>query len=156
MDPQTELYLRYYRGQNGGQLHAFAGSRRAQFGGSLGGILSGLLRSLLPIAARGANTFLTETLAARDSGKGWGESAKSALNPTISNVLENAVKSVTQRGTGRRRRKPRRARRRRHSAPPESCQEGGRRRRRRGYKRAASGTHRRHTRFTKRIKFHNL
>lgn len=157
MDPQTELYLRYYKGQNGGQLSAFEGARRNQVGGSIGGILSGLFRRLWPIAARGASTFLNETLAARDSGKGWGDAAKSAVSPTFSNVLENAAKSVSQQGTGRRRRKRKGhavRHRHRHATPP-ACQEGGRRRRK-GYKRQASSTHQRHSRHCKRIKFHNL
>lgn len=159
MDPQTELYLRYYRGQNGGQLNAFKGLRRGQVGGSLGGIFAGLLRTLLPIAARGANTFLTETLAARDSGKGWGEAAKAALNPTIDNVIANAVKTVTQKGTGRRHRKRGATKRRRiQSGLTSSGQDGGarRRRRRRGSKRASSSVPKSHAAFVKRIKFHNL
>lgn len=115
MDPQTNVYLQYYRSQQtGGQLNVFAGRRRAgQAGGSLGGILSGVFRTLVPVAARGGASYLSEMLKAHDEGKSWGEAMKSAIGPALKNAAEstltNASKaisaSVGQSGTGSKRKR---------------------------------------------------
>lgn len=162
MDPQTNQYLQYYKAQSGGQLNVFAGSRRAQLGGGLGDILRGIWRTLFPIAARGASTFLSETLKSRDSGRGWRDAAKAALAPTVQNVADSAVSKLSGGGGGsggRRRgavggRSPQegrgaRRKRKRFQLKNPFLQAGhGRRRRRRRrrtaafYKRAKSGTER--------------
>ena len=51
MDPQTNLYLAYYRSQSGGNLPAFHGARGGQSGAGLGDILRGIWRTIFPIAA---------------------------------------------------------------------------------------------------------
>lgn len=98
MDPQTNLYLQYYHAQqSGGQLNVFAGSRRAnQSGGSLGGILSGIFRTALPVAARGGATFLSEMLKSHDRGKGWMQSMKEAFGPAIRDAAESTVTNVAK------------------------------------------------------------
>ena len=80
MDPQTNLYLRYYSAQAGGQLLTFNGARRGQYGAGLGDILKGIWRIIFPIAARGASTFMSETLPAKDSGCDWAAIAPMARN----------------------------------------------------------------------------
>ena len=86
MDNQTNLYLRYYKAQSGGDLPSFHGARRGQFGAGLGDILRNIFRTLFPIAAQGAGTFLTETMKARDAGAaGWGAATKAAIAPTAKN-----------------------------------------------------------------------
>lgn len=149
MDPQTETYIQHYKNQVGGQLHPFAGARRAQVGGSLGGVLSSALRYLAPLAVRGASTFLNETLTGKDSGKSWGEAARAAISPALGSVMDGIVKGSEQKGSGKRRR---RHSRRMPALPP--AQAGGRRRH--AYKRRATGTHKKHSKRSKRIKFHNL
>ena len=57
MDPQTDLYIRYYTEQSGSALPTFSGARRGQNGAGLGDILRGIFRAILPIAAHGASTF---------------------------------------------------------------------------------------------------
>ena len=98
MDPQTQLYLRYYSAQSGGALPTFSGARPGQYGAGLGDILRGLFRTILPIAAHGASTFLNETLRAKESGtaQSWGEAAKAALGSTAENVVTNSLNKLKQ------------------------------------------------------------
>jgi hypothetical protein len=145
MDAQTNLYLGYYKAQSGGELPSFNGARRAQYGGGLGDILRGLFRTLFPIAARGASTFLSETLKAKDAGAaGWGAAAKAAIAPTAQNVITQALDKVTEARNGQgqaggrrhRRKSARRSKRKskkssknRTSSHADTSQLGGRRRR---------------------------
>ena len=109
MDPQTALYLRYYTQQAGGNLPAFSGARRGQYGAGLGDILRGIFRAVFPIAIRGASTFLGETLKARDEGSNWKNAALAALPGTAHNIAADAAEklksSATQQTGGRRRRR---------------------------------------------------
>ena len=150
MDPQTNLYLRYYTAQSGGELSAFHGSRRGQTGDGLGDILRGIWRTIFPIAARGASTFLTETIRAKEAGGDWRDAAKAALAPAAHSVLSDGLSAAgvgRQSGSGRRRHH-----RKRRRAPAAPVQTGGRR----GYKRPAPHKvkDRRHP--SKRIKFLNF
>ena len=110
MDPQTALYLQYYRDQAGGNLPAFSGARRGQYGAGLGDILRGIFRTVLPIAIRGAASFLGATLQSRDSGSSWKNAALGALPgaaQTIANEAVEKLKNATakqQEGGGHRRR----------------------------------------------------
>ncbi len=174
MDPQTNLYLHYYRAQAGGNLPAYHGLRRGpQNGAGLGDILRGIWRTVFPIAARGASTFLNETLKARDASgatnAGWATAAKAAIAPTAQTMLSKALEKVAaaiapsdaQKGTGKRKRK-RKAHHRQPPAPPPGTapwQSGGRRKRKKhhvAYKRkhSAGGKHRKQK--SKRIKFLNF
>lgn len=105
MDPQTNLYLRYYTAQSGGELSAFHGARRTQVGSGLGDILRGLFRTIFPMAVRGASTFLSEAVRATDAGAGWGDAAKAAIAPTAQNLLNDGLNRLSQKGTGRRHRR---------------------------------------------------
>ena len=104
MDPQTDIYLRYYTAQSGGQLPAFHGVRRTQYGAGLGDILGGIWRTVFPIALHGIGTFINSTLRARESGIGpagvtpsWGSAAKSALMPTALNLLSKSAEAIESR-----------------------------------------------------------
>ena len=162
MDSQTNLYLNYYKAQSGGRLSGFVGNK-GQTGAGLGDILRGIFRTIFPIAARGANAFLSETLKARDGGVSWGEAAKAALAPATREVASGALSEIAKRvnsnqtGSGRKhRRRSRRVARRKFGSTSNNTpgMNGGGSRR--GYKRRRS-THG-HTRKThfKRIKFLNF
>ena len=167
MDSQANLYLRYYRAQAGGNLPAYHGVRRGgQYGTGLGDILRNIWRTIFPIAARGASTFLNETLKARDTGasSGWAAAAKAAIAPTAQTVLSQALDKVAsaaagpkpaeQKGTGKRRK-----RRAKHRKPPlPEPQFGGGRRKKHyaGYKRPQSGGTKRRKKKSKKIKFLNF
>ena len=155
MDPQTNIYLQYYKAQSGGQLPAFHGARRGQYGAGLGDILRGLFRTVFPIAMRGASSFLSETLRAKDNGAGWGAAAKSALAPAGETLLTNAVdafnkkqntENTEQTGNGTRRR-----RRRRRTLQQTGCGRGGKSYKRRAKRKASKSRHP-----AKRIKFLNF
>jgi len=156
MDPQTNLYLRYYSAQAGGSLPAFAGARRGQFGSGLGDILRGIFRTIFPVAASGVSTFINETLRAKDAGGSWGAAAKSAISPAAHNVLTNTLgklqgSSETQSGGGRLRKTRRRRIRHDISASNELTRHGYKRKRR-------SSVHHNNNakRYFKRIKFLNF
>ena len=95
---QTNHYLRYYSNQLGGGLETFKGSRRGQFGNGLGDILSGIFRTILPIAAHGAGTFLTETIREKQStpGRSWKDSARSALQPAAEKMLNKTISKISK------------------------------------------------------------
>ena len=88
------VYMRYYGSQVGGQLPAFQGARRSQYGAGLGSILSGIFRTLVPIALRGAGTLLNETFKARKRGRSWKGAVTSAIEPTAMNVLDSSAQAV--------------------------------------------------------------
>ena len=126
MDPQSDVYLRYYTAQSGGQLPAFHGARRSQYGAGLGDIFGGIWRTVFSIALHGIGTFINSTLRARESGFGtagaspsWGAAAKSALMPRALNVLAKSAEAIENRiktpgdgqaGSGKGRRKIKRKR----------------------------------------------
>ena len=70
MDPQSEIYLRYYTAQSGGQLPAFHGARRTQYGTGFGDKLGRIWRTEFPIALHGIGKFIHSTLRARETGFG--------------------------------------------------------------------------------------
>lgn len=129
MTDKSDLYVRYFLGgQTGGgsvgDMPVFRGQRDYQQGAGFGDFFRGLLRVILPVAVRGAATFLGETSRAHDSGMSLGDAAKSALRPTAGVVLSGASEAIQRRMQGR-------GRKRKH----KKVYKGGRakkRRRRRG------------------------
>jgi len=110
-DPQYQSYLRYYaQQQQGGQLPTvFRGSRRwQQRGDGFGDWMRRAFRFILPIAASSAQTFLKETVDAREKGASWKDAAKGALKPTLQAGISRAVKRFAeplQDGSGGKKRK---------------------------------------------------
>ena len=96
MDPQTQLYLRYYSAQSDGSLQTFSAARRDQYRAGLGDILRGIFRTILPIAVHVASTFLNEMVKAKDSGSAhsWSDAAKAALGSTAENVFTNSLQKL--------------------------------------------------------------
>ena len=123
MDPQSDVYQRYYTAQSGGQFPAFHGARITQYGARLGDILGGIWRTVVQIALHGIGTFISSTRRAGETGFGnagacssWGAAAKSELIPTALNVLSKSAEAIENRiktprdgqagrGNGRRKRK---------------------------------------------------
>ena len=173
MDSQANIYLRYYRAQAGGNLPAFHGVRRGgKYGTGLGDILRNIWRTIFPIAARGASTFLNETLKARDSGaatSGWAAAAKAAIAPTAQTVLSQAIDKVReatapkpennaeqQKGSGKRR-KRRASHRKLPALPmPQFGNGWGTKQHYAGYKRMQIGDGKRQKKKSKKIKFLNF
>ena len=102
MDPQTNIYLRYYTDQCGGRLDTFSGARSGQHGAGLGDILRGIFRTVLPIAAHGATAFLKQTLDGKANGTSWKDSARAAIAPAAQQMLGQALTKISQSGRGKR------------------------------------------------------
>ena len=134
MDPQTALYLQYYKNQAGGNLPVFSGARRGQYGAGLGDILRGIFRTVLPIAIRGAASFLGTTLKSHDSGSTWKNAALNALPSTAQSITNEAVEKLKD-ATGNHQEG---GRRRRKCGRCLGVQSGGKRKRHGGYKRKRS------------------
>lgn len=98
-DPQAEAYYRLFTGQQrgGSLLPVFRGAPYYQQGGGFGDILKGIFRFLLPVAVRGATTFLDSAARAQESGASIKEAAKAALRPTLSAAASEAYEQFAQR-----------------------------------------------------------
>ena len=99
MNDNTKNYIQYYEAQSGGQIPIFIGERGLnnvkQKGAGIGDILKGMFRNILPIAAKGATTFLAETLKAKNEGNhNWKTAMKSALKPTARNIVANTASTL--------------------------------------------------------------
>ena len=95
--------------QYGGFIPVYSGAPN-QYGNGLGDILRGIGRFLFPIispiAARAASSFITNTSDGINQGKSFGESAKGAFAPALSetiNAAKDQVMGKFQHGSGRRR-----------------------------------------------------
>ena len=111
MDNQAvKNYLAFFnhKHQTGGgsDFPVFKGGRYSQYGNGFGDILRPALRFLLPIAARGVTTFLSEAARGRGDGADWATAAKNAILPTANKVFKKVVKRVrkSQVGNGKRKR----------------------------------------------------
>ena len=108
MDPQVNFYYNIYKSQTGGESHVFRGAKYMQYGSGFGDILRCLYRHVLPVAAKGTATFLTEVASNRHQGLDWNESVKNAIVPTVTSVISESVNQVRQRGGAKQRRRKRR------------------------------------------------
>ena len=107
VNPQTDVYLKYYQAQVGGTLPVFRGAKYySQSGAGIGDFFRGVFRHVVPIALQGVSAFLGQTLKSRDTGANWKDSLKSSIGPAAKNVFENATNAITeklsQKGSGRR------------------------------------------------------
>ena len=92
----------------GGNLPVFHGAPRYhQYGAGIGDFFRGLFRTFLPVAMRGASTFLNETLKAQQDGVSLKDAAKAALSPAFGDVVTSALEQLktSKSGRGRKRRK---------------------------------------------------
>lgn len=117
MDPLTESYQRLFTQRGGDLLPVFRGSRYYHHGSGFGDILRGIFRFILPVAIKGASTFLGETSRAHDLGVPMKEALKAAIKPTLGAAATEAVTQfakkqesqpihlVNQKGQGKKRKK---------------------------------------------------
>lgn len=97
MDQKTDNYLHYYSAQYGaGSLDVFRGARRGQFGDGLGDILRGIFRTMLPVAAHGATSFLGELAKEHSEGRSLKESAINALKPAAARMVGDVNKRMNR------------------------------------------------------------
>ena len=111
--------------QRGGEFPVFQGARYIQYGNGFGDVLRGFLRHLLPVAVKGAATFLGILMQKREEGEIWGNAAKQSILPAAGTVLSEAANRVKQGGSGKKKRKklrrstvykaPSRSKKRKHS-----------------------------------------
>ena len=104
--PAVKKYINLFEhriqsGGGGAEYPVFEGARFYQNGSGFGDILRGIFRFILPVAASTAQTFLGETMRARDAGADWGAAAKSAIAPTASTALNNTVQQIANRQSGK-------------------------------------------------------
>ena len=111
MDNQAvKNYLTFFNHKHqiggGSDFPVFKGGRYSQYGNGFGDILRPALRFILPIAARGVTTFLSEAAKAKGDGANWTTAAKNAIIPTANKVFKKVVKRVrkSQVGDGKKRR----------------------------------------------------
>ncbi len=111
LDPIGEAYFEVIKAQTGGDFPVFQGDRYVQYGQGFGDVLRGIFRHVIPVAVRGALTFLTEMGKKKETGVTWKDAAKSALTPTALNALsetKDQIEKAHQAGSGRRRKRSKR------------------------------------------------
>lgn len=125
MDHEREnIYFQIYN-QRGGDFPVFQGARYIQYGNGFGDVLRGFLRHVLPVAVKGAASFLGSLMQKREEGQNWGNAAKQSILPAAGTVLNEAANRVKQGGSGKKKRKklrrstvykaPSRSKKRKHS-----------------------------------------
>ena len=76
MDHEREnIYLQLYN-QRGGDFPVFQGAHYIQYGNVFGDVLRGFLRHVLPVAFKGAASFLWSLMQKREEGQNRGNVAK--------------------------------------------------------------------------------
>ena len=85
--------------QSGGSMSypIYSGAIFYQNGSGFGDILRVIFRFILPIAAKGASTFLGETVKAHESGSDWRTAIKGAIAPTATTMLSRTAQAVSER-----------------------------------------------------------
>ena len=103
---RENIYFQLYN-QRGGDFPVFQGARHSQYGNGFGDVLWGFLRHVLPVAVKGAASFLGSLMQKRNEGQNWGNAAKSALIPAAGTVLNETANKIRQGGSGKRRKNKR-------------------------------------------------
>ena len=105
MDHEREnIYFQIYN-QRGGDFPVFQGARYIQYGNGFGYVLRGFLRHVLPVAVKGAASFLRRLLQQREQEQNRGNAAKESILPVAGTVLNEAANRVKQGGSGKKKRK---------------------------------------------------
>ena len=94
---RENMYFDLYT-QRGGDFPVFQGARHIQYGNGFGDVLRGFLRHVLPVAVKGAASFLGSLMQKRDEGQNWGNAAKSAIIPAANTVLNETANKIRQGG----------------------------------------------------------
>ena len=72
---RENIYFQLYN-QRGGDFPVFQGARYIQYGNVFGDIFRGFLRHVLPVAVKGAASFLGSVMQKREKGQNWVNAAK--------------------------------------------------------------------------------
>ena len=76
-------YVKLLSGQRGGEFPVFRGARYVQYGNGFGDVLRGIWRTVFPVIARGAATFMQNLASNKEEGKDWSKAAKEAAIPAL-------------------------------------------------------------------------
>ena len=93
---KEDLYLRYYKAQQGGSFPVFRGSKGHQQGAGLGDFLRSIFRTIAPVALKGITSFLGNTSQAHDRGASWKSAAKSSILPALGDTAKAWMNRRTQ------------------------------------------------------------
>ena len=104
MEKQAQAYYNYFNSPAAhvasGGIPVFRGARRAgQYGAGIGDFFRGIFRRFLPIAVKGAATFLSETVKNNREGASFKDAAKAALRPTLGATLANVGEEFMKKPT---------------------------------------------------------
>ena len=101
---RENIYFQLYN-QRGGDFQVFQGARYIQYGNGFGYVLRGFLRHVLPVAVKGAASFLGSLMQKREEVQNWGNAAKQSNLPAAGTVLNEAANRVKKGGSGKKKRK---------------------------------------------------
>ena len=107
MDQERKnIHVQLYN-QRGGDFPVFQGASYIQYGNGFGDVLRGFLRHVLPVAVKGAASFLGSLMQKSEEGQNWGNAAKQSIFTAAGTVLNEAANRMKQGGSGKKKRKNR-------------------------------------------------
>ena len=87
MDHESQnIYFQLYN-QRGGDFPVFQGGSYIQYGNGFGDVLRGFLRHVVPLAGKGAASFLGSLMQKWEQWQNWGNAAKESILPAAGTVL---------------------------------------------------------------------
>ena len=105
MDHEREnIYFQLYN-QRGGDFPVFQGARYIQYSNWFGDVLRGFLRHVLPVAGKGAASFVGSLIKKMEQGQNWGNAAKETILHAARTVLNELANTVKRVGSGKTKRK---------------------------------------------------
>ena len=103
-DALVQAYVDHYTQTGRGQLPAFQGTLY-QEGAGLGDILRSFFRTVFPIVAPAASSFLGSALSGWNQGKSLKDAAVGAIRPAATMLVDATAQKLAQKGSGRKRKR---------------------------------------------------
>ena len=100
----VQAYVNHYTQTGRGQLPAFQGTLY-QEGAGLGDILRSFFRTVFPIVAPAASSFLGSALTGWNQGKSLKDAAVGAIRPAATMLVDATAQKLAQKGSGRKRKR---------------------------------------------------
>ena len=94
-------YVKLLGAQRGGEFPVFKGARYVQYGNGFGDVLRGIWRTVFPVMARGAATFMQNLASNKEEGKDWSKAAKEAAIPALTETGDELGGLIGMPGAGR-------------------------------------------------------